>query len=554
MAKLMEMTSVKTIDIAARFFESAEKFGDRPALGKAGDDAYLTYRQLADKVRECAVALNEVEPGEPIGLLSENRPAWGKAYLAILACGGVVVPIDSLLKSDELKRVFAESGIRRILVSQKFLDIAEEVVRDLDDKIEIINMQALPPMDTANFEPRFNNDPDGRAVLIFTSGTTSKSKKVILTHQNILSDIDGINQRLKVYPEDSFLSVLPLHHTFEATVGFLLPLSDGCSVYYVKALNSREILAGIKKHQITIFVSVPLLYEKLYHGILNGVKSASAPRRAMFKALMSAAKTMYSLAGINPGKKLFNHLRQKAGLQSIRLMVSGGAPLPVEVSKSFNLLGFDFLEGYGLTETSPVLTFNPPEKNKLGSVGTPLDNVKIKIDQPNEKGVGEVLAQGPMITPGYVDNPEETAKLIRNGWLHTGDLGRLDADGYLYIMGRQKNLIVSAAGKNIYPEEIEMQLLTSPFIMEAMVWGKGAANGREEVAAMIYPDFEALASHLGKRAEAITDEDIKTVIDVEIKTICGKMADFKRVKHITYLREELEKTSSKKIKRYKYKK
>ncbi len=553
MTESTEMKSVKTVDIAARFFVSAEKYGDRPAMGMSGDDAYLTYGQLAEKVRECAVILGKVEPGEPIGLLLENRPAWCKAYLAILARGGVVVPVDSLLKPDELSRVFVESGIKRILVSQKFLDVAEEVNNALDSKIEIINMQALPPADTTDFEPHFNENPDSQAVLIFTSGTTSKSKKVILTHKNILSDIDGINRRLKIYPEDRFLSVLPLHHTFEATVGFLLPMSNGCAVYYVKALNSREILGGIKKHQVTIFVSVPLLYEKLYHGILNGVKKAPASRRAMFKVSMSIAKSIYSMVGVSPGKKLFAHLREKAGMQSIRLLVSGGAPLPVEICKSFYLLGFDFLEGYGLTETSPVLTVNLPEKSKFGSVGTPLDNVKIKIDQPNDKGVGEVLAQGPMITPGYQDNPEETAKLLRDGWLYTGDLGLIDEDGYLHIMGRQKNLIVSAAGKNIYPEEIETQLIGSPFIMEAMIWGKEAANGREEVAAMIYPDFDALAEHLGKSAEDITDDEIKATIDPEIKAICGRMADFKRIKHIAYLREELEKTSSKKIKRYKYK-
>lgn len=539
-------------DIAARFFDAAEKYADQPAAGRAGDDAYLTYQQLAQKVREAAIFLGPVEPGEPIGILSENRPAWCKIYLAILARGGTVVPVDSLLKPDEIKRVFIQAGFRRIFVSPRFLDVVGEVNAELEEKLQLINLETISSTDTATFAPSFTQDSNKPAVLIFTSGTTGKPKKVILTHGNLLSDIEGISRRLPLGPGVRFLSVLPLHHTFEATIGFLLVFLTGCTVYYVKALNSRDILDGIRKHQITHFVSVPLLYEKLYHAILNGVKKAPLSRRILFKASMSAAKTMNSLSGINPGKDLFKTLRQKAGLQSIQLMVSGGAPLPAEISKSFNLLGFTFIEGYGLTETSPVLTFNPLERNKLGSVGLPLDNVKLKIDNPNEKGVGEVLAQGPMITPGYLDNPEETAKLLRDGWLYTGDMGRIDEDGYLYIMGRKKNLIVSAAGKNIYPEEIEAELVCSPFIMEAMVYGEKAPKGREEVAAMIYPDYDALAAHLGKKADSITEDEIKKVIDLEIKNICARMADFKRVKHITYLREEMEKTSSKKIKRYKY--
>jgi long-chain acyl-CoA synthetase len=554
MTKSSQDEKSKLINIGARFFETAEKFADHPAVGMAGDDAYLTYRQLAEKVRECAVYLGRIDPEEPIGLLSENRPAWGKFYMAIHACGGVVVPVDSLLKKDELKAVFIESMIRRLIVSPKFLDIVNEINDTLERKLEIINLEAIPPTQTDQFIPRFNEDPDSLAVLIFTSGTTGKSKQVMLTHRNIISDLDGIVKYLPFGPGDRFLSVLPLHHTFEATCGFLTPILNGCAIYYIKALNSREILAGIKKHQITIFVSVPLIYEKLYHSIQNGINKAPAATRTIFRLMMSATRSMYALTGKNPGKKMFASLRKKAGLGSIRLMVSGGAPLNIKFAKGFNFLGFDFVEGYGLTETSPVLSVSPVDRNKFGSVGLPLHRVEVKIDNPNEIGVGEVIVRGPMITPGYKDNPEETARLLQNGWLHTGDMGRLDDEGYLFIMGRKKNLIVSAAGKNIYPEEIEAELVGSPLILEAMVWGKEASNGREEVAAMIFPDFDALTAHLGKDPENISDEEMKAAIDPEIRAISARMADFKRVKHVDYLRNELEKTSSKKIKRFVYKK
>ncbi len=541
-------------NIAALFFEAAERFADYPAVGFSGEDAYLTYAQLAEKVRECARALGDVKSQEPIGLLSENRPEWGKAYLAILACGGMVVPIDPLLKGDELAWVIAESGIDRLLVSSKYLSVLETALDGAERKPEIIHLETVAFQSVEQFRPISADDPDAPAVLIFTSGTTGKSKKVVLTHRNILSDMDGFMKRLQFGPGDRFLSVLPLHHTFEATCGFIAPLTHGAAVYYIKALNSREILDGIKKHRITHFISVPLLYEKLYHGILSAVRKAPMHRRALFKTLMTTSKALYSMAGMNAGKGLFGSVKKKTGLDSIRLMVSGGAPLPAEISKNFSLMGFTFVEGYGLTETSPVLNVNLPGRVKHGSVGPPLPNVEMKIDRPDESGVGEIIVRGPMVTPGYLDNPEATAELIRDGWLYTGDYGHFDEDGYLFISGRKKNLIVSAAGKNIYPEEVESQLLKSPFIYEAMVWGKETDSGREEVAALIYPDFEALSTHLSRAPEKITDSDIKSVIDPEVRALSRGLADFKRVKHIEYTREELEKTSTKKIKRYKYQK
>ncbi|MDD4052836.1 MAG: AMP-binding protein [candidate division Zixibacteria bacterium] len=249
------------------------------------------------------------------------------------------------------------------------------------------------------------------------------------------------------------------------------------------------------------------------------------------------------------GGVLFAALRRKAGLDSVELMISGGAPLPVDTSKAINLLGISFVEGYGLTETSPVVSLSPAEKIKYGSVGPALDNAEVKLYAADSHGIGELLVRGPMTTPGYEGNPEATAKLLRDGWLYTGDLARIDSDGYIYIVGRKKNLIVSAAGKNIYPEEIEAGLLTSPFLIEAMVYGRMGSGGREEVAAMIYPDFDRLEMRLGKGRADITDDDIKAFLDPEIKAICGRMADFKRIKHIIYLRHELEKTSTRKIKR-----
>ncbi|MFH1700677.1 MAG: AMP-binding protein [Candidatus Zixiibacteriota bacterium] len=538
-------------NIAARFFAAVDKYGDKPAVGMAGEDAYLTYSQLGAKVRECAAFLGQLKPLEPIGLLSENRLEWGKVYFAILAAGGKVVPVDSLLKESELTQVFSESGMTRLFVSHKYYEIAERVASKIENPPQLIDLETIPANNT-DYEPTYSNKGDDPAVLIFTSGTTGKSKKVILTHYNMLSDIEGILKRLDFTPEDKFLSVLPLHHTFEATCGLLTPLLNGCSVYYVKEINSREILGGIKKHKTTIFIGVPLLFEKLYQGILSGIKKAPFTKRVLFNLLMSTAKTLYSLTGKNAGKKLFLGLRQKAELNSLRLMVSGSAPISIDIIKGFYLLGFNFIEGYGMTETSPVLSANPLDKPKFGSVGPVLDNVEVKIDSPNENGVGEIVVKGPMATPGYEDNPDATAELWKDGWLHTGDLGYLDTDNYLFICGRAKNLIVSAAGKNIYPEEIEAHLMQSEYIQELVVFGKQSDTSREEVAALVFPNYELLESELGKMPNEMTDDDLKNTVGGDIRRLCSDLADFKRVKHVEFTREELAKTSTKKIKRYVY--
>lgn len=520
----------------------------------AGEDHTISYSDLAQAVSRHASALNQIEAQQPIGLLSENRPEWCQVYLAILSADGVVVPIDSLLKKEEITRIVEQSGIKILYVSNRYFDMAEGIIERQKREIDLRSVDDIPDAEPGALPSSFPDKSDQAAVLIFTSGTTGGSKKVILTHRNILSDVIGFASMFDFQPKHRFLSVLPLHHTFEATCGFLMPLFHGCVIYYVRELNSREILQGIKKHRITHFISVPLLYEKIYAGIMSGVKKAPFVKRTLFNALFKTSRMVTSITGKSPGQKLFASFRKKAGLDSIELFISGGAPLPPDIPKNFGLMGFSFVEGYGLTETSPVLTVNPPGQGRYGSVGKALPNVEVKIDQPNEVGVGEIIARGPMITPGYDDNPEATAELIRDGWLYTGDLGRIDSDGYLYIVGRKKSLIVSAAGKNIYPEEIEGELLKSDLVREAVVVGNKSDAGREEVAAFIHPDMELVASKSEKEISEVTMEDIKTYLDPWIKEVNNKIASYKRIKHVTYEPEELVKTSTKKIKRFIYQK
>lgn len=536
-------------DIAACFFDVAGQFADHPALGMAGDDAVLTYRQVSEAVRRFAYFLGSSESGWRVGILSENRVEWAVAYLGILASGGLAVPIDPLLKEEELDRVFLEAGLDKLCVSNRLREVVDRAMARGTARPELIPLDSVLTLTGKERPLQPAEDPHRPASLIFTSGTTGKSKKVILTHGNILSNIHGFCRRVSLPAGSRFLSVLPLHHTLECTCDMIAPLVLGSAVYYVRELNSREILNGFRKHKITHFIGVPLIFEKLYRGIQDAVKKAPLSQRAGYWILKGAVTAASAVVGLNIGRTMFASFRRKAGLDSVELMISGGAPLPIEVSRAINQIGINFIEGYGLTETAPVVSLTPAERIKYGSVGPALDNAEVRLDTPDGHGIGELLVRGPMTTPGYEGNPEATAELLHDGWLHSGDLARIDDDGYIYIVGRKKNVIVSAAGKNIYPEEIEAALLASPWIIEAMVYGRKGEGGREEVAAMVYPDFNRLGAQTGKGREAITDDEIKAILDPEIKTICGRMADFKRVKHITYCRRELEKTSTRKIKR-----
>jgi long-chain acyl-CoA synthetase len=312
-------------------------------------------------------------------------------------------------------------------------------------------------------------------------------------------------------------------------------------------LKSKEILEDVKNNGVTIILGVPLLYEKLFTSLSKNIQKKSLLTRASFKLSFSFVKTFEKLCGINLGKYIFKNLREKAGLSSLRILICGAAPLPPIIPECFDLLGIKFLQGYGLTETSPVLTLNPYVKPKYSSVGLPIPGAEIKIFEPDKDGVGEILAKGDMVMKGYYNNPEETDRVLKNGWLYTGDLGWKDKDGYFYIVGRRKNVIVSSAGKNIYPEEIENQLIQSPCILEALVLGKKVSGG-EEVEAVIVPNLEYIQQLQGDKIP--DEENLRLLMKQEIEKCCEGIADYKRVKHFQIRKEEFEKTSTRKIKRF----
>lgn len=534
---------------------------DRAALGVTDGKAFsfISYGEMWRMAGCIAGDLRRrgIKPGDRVGLLLADRATWALLYLGILRSGAIAVPLDNLHKPHEWASVLAEARPRVMYISSLYSDDLREecpekaipphwLVLDTENRPDLLSR--IPEELTAA-PPREWPDITGgqTATLVFTSGTTSAPKGVILTHRNLAADIEAIHQLGLFDADDRFLSVLPIHHTFESTVGQLNPLSLGCSIAYARGLKSRELLRDLQNSRATIMLGVPLLFEKLANTIKRGINKQPPVKRRAFNVLYRLSSVGKKQFKLNLGVLLFRSLRQKASLGYIRLVVSGAAPLPPDVSEFMDLLGLPIMQGYGMTETSPALSVNPPQGYKYDTIGPPLPGVEMKIINPNREGVGEIAARGEMVTPGYYNRPKETAQLFADGWLLTGDLGWRDNDGHFHITGRAKNMIVTPAGKNVYPEEIEMVLAESPLILEALVYGeRKPGETRERIGCAVVPDMEYLETEFGR----LPQEKIEQMLITEVQTICSRLADYKRPTEISVQESEFEKTSTKKIKRF----
>lgn len=536
-------------DLFARFCETTERLSDNPAVvGQGGRGATYTYGEVRSGSQAVATALLErrLIDHAGVGILSANCPQWPIAYLGILAAGGTVVPIDANLGPEEIAHVIKHSQMKSIICSSSFVDTVRECASDL----AVFVLDELDQWASAG-EYGLPAKANETAALIYTSGTTGQPKAVELTHKNLLANLDQIGAALSFGPDDIFLSVLPLHHTFEATCGFLVPLTSGCKIVYARSLNSRDLIEDMRRNGITHLIGVPLLFEKMCHSIQCKIKAAPWHRRMLFAILYRLSALGWRF-GQRWGRGLFSGLRERAGMGTVRLFVSGGAPLAPRIAEFFNLIGFAFLQAYGLTETSPGVSLNCLDDTRIGSVGPPLPGVEVRISAPNSEGIGEIIVRGDNITPGYRGNPEQTAELVRDGWLHTGDLGRLH-DGHLWITGRAKNLIVSAAGKNIYPEELEVKLMESELILEAVVFGRSRERRQgEDICAVLVPDLESMSEGRGIDPSNPDMTEVERLLKSEVQLVNNRLADYKRIAEVSVQTDELEKTSTKKIKRYLY--
>ncbi len=533
------------------FLEAAAQYPYSLALRTLGSNGYsFTYAQLLDRVKRVSHALRSeiAEKGERVALVAENSPYWGAAYLSIIAAGATVVPFDMNLPLTEIDFILRDSGASVIVASETaFAKMSALLTESSIKRIPIAG--DFPAPETWEVGGFAEN-----AALVYTSGTTGVAKGVMLSGEAITSNITGARDRFQVANEERFFSILPLYHTYECTCGLLLPLSLGASVSYARSLKPNELLEDARTVRPTLMLAVPLILEKIRNGIFRKARETTPIRHWMFHTLLRLGYLTAKHPGGGLGVGLFRSVRKQMGLDQIKLLVSGGAALPHSIERDFMALGFPILQGYGLSECAPLVAVNSPWQHRFGSVGKPLGYAETRIESPDSEGVGMLYVRGPMVMNGYWNNPEKTTEVIdKDGWFKTGDLGKIDNDGMLYIVGRRKDVIVTAAGKNIYPETLEQALLEDERILETVVIGRPRKQGQgEEIGVIIVfnPDWIATESESHR---TYTDEQLQRLaVDIVAKVNEGQ-PDYRRITRIEVSKEELEKTNTRKIRRYKYK-
>jgi long-chain acyl-CoA synthetase len=546
---------------------SSQDFGPNIAVTIRDGKSWrsFTYAQLLTNTQKLAGFLKsefKIGKGDCVSILSENRPEWAVAYLAILWTGATVVPLDPRLSLHEKKHILTEARVKALIFSGKFKSEIEEFKLNLSKLCHLCLDKSNEARDLTEIGNKTREiaeaevNPDDIAVILYTSGTTGTAKGVILTHQNIASNVDAVYQCFDFGPKDRFFSVLPLHHVFEATAGFLAPIHAGSTIVYARSLKSNEIKEDMLESKPTVLLAVPLLLEKVLQGIQRELRKSPFIKKTLATLLQTTSSFLNPLTGKRAGQFLCKPIRQKAGFGQIRYIISGGAALPKWVAKGLENLGFPIFQGYGLSEAAPVLTCNPPQRAKNETVGLPIPGVEIRIIRPNKDGIGEIAAKGANIMPGYYKNPQATQEVITpDGWLLTGDLGKIDPDGYLTITGRRKSVIITTGGKNIYPEEVEEVLLESPLIEEVLVLASQNPQKGETVEAIVFPNYEAVDVYFrAKNINNPSEKEVYALIKEEIRKYSLKLADYKRPTHFTIREEEFPKTTTKKIKRYLFEK
>jgi len=539
---------------------SALRFPDRPCLSVFDPDKItLTYAQTVEKMKVFAnwLLANGLKKGDRVAMTGKNSPEWALAFYGTFFAGGVVVPIDHGLHENEVENLLATA-------KPKFFFVDEEKYEYFLKNSKGYEVYAL----NSKFQDRYiynlKSDEvhsaalpceDDLAALMFTSGTTGNPKGVMLTHKNLVSDCFLAQTNLLINEKDTFYALLPVHHSYTMQAVLINGISVGAEILFGKSLAVSKMLREMKEGHVTLFLGVPLLFNKLLEGIMKGVKAKGPFVYGLIRMLMGISYIIKKITGKNVGKKMFKAILDKACISTWRVAISGGGPLAPSVFKAYQELGIDFIQGYGLTETSPIIALNPIENFKIDSVGAFFaPYMQIRIADKDEHGIGEIQVKGPMVMQGYYNMPEETAEIFtEDGWLKTGDLGRIDNENYVYLSGRAKNLIVTEGGKNVFPEEIENAFQLFNEIEQITVQGyvMNADSRSEGVEALVYPSDDLMKNL--KIDRDTKDESLKDQILQVIKGIVDKvnktLQPYARISKITILDKALEMTTSKKVKR-----
>ena len=544
-------------DLKDMLEKTANKNGKKTAFKLKDNNGKIinkTYIELKNDVESLATKLIDLGlKNERIAVMGKNSYKWAISYLASTIIG-VVVPIDKEASKENIKDFLNTSNSKAIIADDKYLNEIFEFKDGLKNETLLIDMQNTSKyMNIADLikegqelildgNEEYKNitiNPDEMKILLFTSGTTGNSKAVMLSHKNICSNIVSIASIVKVDNLTSVLSILPLHHTYECTIGFLLVIYGGGRISYCEGL--RYITKNIQEFKPTFILCVPLLLENVYKKVTKTLKTSLPEKYTQDESKMIDNLPFYL-------KAIVKRKVKKSLGGNIKTFIVGAAAIKPELVEAFFKLGIKVLQGYGLTECSPLVAGNNDFYYKAASCGMPIPNVEYKIDNPNDEGIGEIIVKGPNVMLGYYENKEATDKVLKEGWFHTGDLGYIDEERFLYISGRSKNMILTKNGENIYPEEIENILNDNELIEESLVIG--ASNGKDDVQvkAKIFPNIDAIKEYLGKKFP--TKEEISKTLNEVVKKANEKLPNFKHIKSFKIMDEDFERTTTNKVKRF----
>lgn len=561
---IREVTDLKDL-----ITQSTELFGDRPAfkfkkrMYKKGENVEfytMTYKEFKKEIDNFGTALNSLGlENERIALISKNRYEWNSVYYAVTSGDKTIVPLDKSLPDNEIISLAVRSEAKAIVFEEKYLDVIRKIKEEKISNIEYYicfdfeedsedgilsykkllekGKELIEAGDRSHLDAKV--DPDKATILLFTSGTTSASKAVMLTQRNLCSNVIDVRKVIKVDENDSTLSLLPFHHTFQATINNVLFYAGG---YLTFCDGLKYISQNLCEYKPTVIVSVPLILENIHKKIVKNIEKQGKTK------LVNTMKTVTDCLDkvhINLKRKIFKDVHEALG-GNARLIVYGAAAMDPKLIKSFDGFGLKTFQGYGLTETSPVIAVENDRCRRRGSCGKVLPSQEVKIENPDDKGIGEILSKGPNVMIGYYKNNEATEEALAGGWFHTGDLGYVDSDGYLFITGRKKNVIVQKNGKNIFPEELEILIGYIAGVKECMVYGKPTHDNDLDIAVKIVYDPEEIKDIRG----FVKEDDIKAYMKEKIADINKNMPSYKHIRDIIVTDEELIKTTTAKVKRH----
>ena len=518
-----------------------------------------TYEQVGKDIKAFSTSLlNRNLEKKKIALIGNNRYEWCISYLAITCGGMVVVPLDKALPDNEIENLIVRSEAEVVIFDKKYLNIMKKIKEERKNLKTLISMDNVRDKDVEIFNnlleegnnlledgdnkyEKIKIDENKMSIMLFTSGTTSSPKAVMLSQKNICSDVTNVARFVKIYPKDTLLSFLPIHHTFECTITFLYGFYSGATVAFCDGL--KHIQKNMKEYKVSILVAVPLVLETMYKKIKKTIREKE--KTELINKMIKISNKLLKIH-IDLRKIIFKQIIDNFG-GNLRVVFYGAAPMNKETIIGFNNFGIDLIQGYGLTETSPVISAETDKEKRPGSVGLVLDDLDVKISNKDKDGIGEILIKGPSVMLGYYKNEKATKEAFEDGWFKTGDYGYLDEDEFLYLTGRKKDIIVLRNGKNVYPEEIEMLINQIPYVKESLVYQRGQSTTDTMLCAKIVYDEDLIENTVGKK----TKDEYKEEIWKQVKEINKNLPVFKHVKRVEITTDEFDKTTTHKVKRYK---